>query len=80
MCAFPYVVAFTSNSMETRLIINGNLIHTMVMPNLQLISSKKDIFFATTAPEFFPNKTDRLFVDIGHQNVEKQNNFSSSGK
>jgi hypothetical protein len=49
--------------MEIRLIVNGNLVHTMSMPKLQLISSKNDIFFATTAPEFFPNRTDRLFVD-----------------
>lgn len=49
--------------MEIRLIVNGNLVHTMALPNLQLISSKNDIFFSTTAPEFFPNKTDRLVVD-----------------
>ncbi|CAH1967345.1 unnamed protein product [Acanthoscelides obtectus] len=62
VCAFPYVIAFTSNSMEIRLIVNGNLIHTMTMPKLQLIASKNDIFFCTTAPEFFPNKTDRLLM------------------
>ncbi|EEZ97268.2 GTPase-activating Rap/Ran-GAP domain-like protein 3 isoform X1 [Tribolium castaneum] len=63
VCAFPYVIAFTSNSMEIRLIVNGNLVHTMSMPKLQLVASKNDIFFATTAPEFFPNRQDRLVVE-----------------
>lgn len=64
VCAFPYVIAFTSNSMEIRLIVNGNLVHTMTMPQLQLIASKNDIFFATTAPEFFPSsRSDKLVVD-----------------
>lgn len=63
VCAFPYVIAFTSDTMEIRLIINGNLVHTMVMPNLNLISSKNDIFFATTAPEFFSTRGDRIHFD-----------------
>ncbi|KAH1022832.1 hypothetical protein HUJ04_012161 [Dendroctonus ponderosae] len=71
LCAFPYIIAFTSNTMEIRLVVNGNLIHTMSMPKLQLITSKNDIFFATTAPEFFPNKTDRLYVDIRQQGLQK---------
>lgn len=53
MCAFPYILAFTADSIEVRLVINGNLIQTMVMPRLSLITSKADVFFATTAPEFF---------------------------
>ncbi|KAJ8969541.1 hypothetical protein NQ314_001693 [Rhamnusium bicolor] len=77
LCAFPYVIAFTTNSMEIRLIVNGNLIHTMTMPKLQLIASKNDIFFATTAPEFFPNKTDRLFVDVRQQDLQKHSPPSS---
>ncbi|VEN45345.1 unnamed protein product, partial [Callosobruchus maculatus] len=78
VCAFPYVIAFTSNSMEIRLIVNGNLIHTMTMPKLQLIASKNDIFFCTTAPEFFPNKTDRLLmVDVRQQELQKHSPPSS---
>lgn len=38
--------------MEIRLLVNGNLVHTAIMPELQLITSKRDIFFVTTAPEF----------------------------
>ncbi|XP_066244731.1 GTPase-activating Rap/Ran-GAP domain-like protein 3 isoform X2 [Euwallacea similis] len=71
VCAFPYVIAFTPNTMEIRLVVNGNLIHTMSMPKLQLITSKTDIFFATTAPEFFPNKADLLHVDTRQQELQK---------
>ncbi|XP_029662871.1 GTPase-activating Rap/Ran-GAP domain-like protein 3, partial [Formica exsecta] len=62
-CAFPYVIAFTNDTMEIRLIINGNLVHTIAMPNINLITSKRDIFFATTAPEFFPGKCERIRLD-----------------
>jgi len=62
-CAFPYVIAFTDDTMEIRLIINGNLVHTIAMPNLNLITSKRDIFFATTAPEFLPGKCERIRLD-----------------
>ncbi|KAK3611810.1 hypothetical protein CHS0354_040479 [Potamilus streckersoni] len=47
VCAFPYVMAFTQDTIEIRLIINGNLVHTMTMPDTTLITSKCDIFFAT---------------------------------
>ncbi|XP_049532559.1 GTPase-activating Rap/Ran-GAP domain-like protein 3 isoform X1 [Anopheles darlingi] len=54
VCAFPYIIAFTPDTMEIRLLVNGNLVHTVTMAELQLITSKKDIFFVTTAPEFIP--------------------------
>ncbi|XP_012254157.2 GTPase-activating Rap/Ran-GAP domain-like protein 3 isoform X2 [Athalia rosae] len=72
VCAFPYVIAFTSDTMEIRLIINGNLVHTMVMPNLNLISSKHDMFFATTAPEFFSTRGERIHFD-GRTDKEDRN-------
>lgn len=71
------MIAFTSNSMEIRLIVNGNLVHTMTMPQLQLVASKNDIFFATTAPEFFPNRSDRLFVDSRQHEQQKHTPPSS---
>ena len=40
VCAFPYILAFTQDSIEIRLIINGNLVQTMVMPKLAFITSK----------------------------------------
>ncbi|XP_075227777.1 GTPase-activating Rap/Ran-GAP domain-like protein 3 isoform X2 [Lycorma delicatula] len=73
VCAFPYILAFTTDSMEIRLIINGNLVQTMAMPKLTLITSKNDIFFATTAPEFFQSRTERLQVD---QKIERDPSIS----
>ncbi|KAF2361378.1 Rap GTPase activating protein domain [Trinorchestia longiramus] len=63
VCAFPYILAFTHDSIEIRLVINGNLVQTMVMPNLTFITNKSDIFFATTAPEFFSLRQERVTVD-----------------
>ncbi|KAK3891489.1 hypothetical protein Pcinc_004619 [Petrolisthes cinctipes] len=63
VCAFPYILAFTQDSIEIRLIINGNLVQTMDMPRLAFITSKSDIFFATTAPESFTLKRERVKVD-----------------
>lgn len=40
VCAFPYILAFTSDTIEIRLVINGNLVQSMMMPNLKLITSK----------------------------------------
>ncbi|XP_046640588.1 GTPase-activating Rap/Ran-GAP domain-like protein 3 isoform X4 [Daphnia pulicaria] len=60
VCAFPYILAFTADSIEVRLVINGNLIQAMVMPRLSLITSKSDVFFATTAPEFFSLRGTRM--------------------
>ncbi|KZC09628.1 GTPase-activating Rap/Ran-GAP domain-like protein 3 [Dufourea novaeangliae] len=70
-CAFPYVIAFTKDTMEIRLIINGNLVHTMAMPSLNLITSKQDIYFATTAPEFLPGKCERIRLDAKPSDKEE---------
>ncbi|XP_034350688.1 GTPase-activating Rap/Ran-GAP domain-like protein 3 isoform X1 [Arvicanthis niloticus] len=53
VCAFPYLLAFTTDSMEIRLVVNGNLVHTAVVPHLQLVASRSDIYFtaATTVHE-----------------------------
>ncbi|KAG8189266.1 hypothetical protein JTE90_019027 [Oedothorax gibbosus] len=63
VCAFPYVMAFTSDNIEIRLVINGNLVQSMVMPSLKLITAKGDIIFATTAPESFQVRRERVKVD-----------------
>lgn len=57
ICAFPYVIAFTNESMEIRLLVNGNLVHMATMAELKLITNKTDIFFTTTAPEFIPRSS-----------------------
>ncbi|XP_022244484.1 GTPase-activating Rap/Ran-GAP domain-like protein 3 [Limulus polyphemus] len=43
VCAFPYIMAFTTDTIEIRLIINGNLLHNMIMPKLTAITSKVNI-------------------------------------
>ncbi|XP_037014204.2 GTPase-activating Rap/Ran-GAP domain-like protein 3 isoform X3 [Artibeus jamaicensis] len=50
-CAFPYLLAFTTDSIEIRLVVNGNLVHTAVVPQLQLVASRSDIYFTATAAE-----------------------------
>nr|KAF6314574.1 GTPase activating Rap/RanGAP domain like 3 [Myotis myotis] len=51
VCAFPYLLAFTPDSMEIRLVVNGNLVHTAVVPQLQLVASRSDIYFTAAAAE-----------------------------
>ncbi|TSP36073.1 GTPase-activating Rap/Ran-GAP domain-like protein 3 [Bagarius yarrelli] len=50
VCAFPYILAFTTDSIEIRLVVNGNLVYTAVVPELQLIASRSDIYFTSSAP------------------------------
>ncbi|XP_043840790.1 GTPase-activating Rap/Ran-GAP domain-like protein 3 isoform X1 [Dromiciops gliroides] len=49
VCAFPYILAFTTDSIEIRLVVNGNLVHTAVVPQLQLVASRSDIYFKAAA-------------------------------
>ncbi|XP_077593596.1 GTPase-activating Rap/Ran-GAP domain-like protein 3 isoform X2 [Stigmatopora nigra] len=49
VCAFPYILAFTTDSIEIRLVVNGNLVYTAVVPELQLASSRSDIYFVSSA-------------------------------
>eukprot|EP00075_Anas_platyrhynchos_P013765 XP_027303018.1 GTPase-activating Rap/Ran-GAP domain-like protein 3 [Anas platyrhynchos] len=39
VCAFPSILAFTTDSIEIRLVVSGNLVHTAVVPELQLVAS-----------------------------------------
>lgn len=68
VCAFPYIIAFTSDSMEIRLLVNGNLVHTVTMAELHLITSKRDIYFATTAPEFIPKDSRIKGLEYEYEN------------
>ncbi len=44
--AAPCIFAFTkANTIEIRLIVNGNLVHTMVFPHLKHIASKVNLDF-----------------------------------
>ena len=48
-CAFPYMMGFSSSSIEIRLAINGSLVHTLKMPDIRLISAKNDLIFCSSA-------------------------------
>ncbi|XP_072310676.1 GTPase-activating Rap/Ran-GAP domain-like protein 3 isoform X5 [Eucyclogobius newberryi] len=50
VCAFPYILAFTTDSIEIRLVVNGNLVYTAVVPDLELAASRSDIYFVSSAP------------------------------
>ncbi|KAL5113075.1 GTPase-activating Rap/Ran-GAP domain-like protein 3 [Taenia crassiceps] len=45
----PYILAFTESAIEFRLLINGSLVHTMTVPKCLLLSSKYDIYFASSS-------------------------------
>ncbi|XP_066294167.1 GTPase-activating Rap/Ran-GAP domain-like protein 3 isoform X3 [Branchiostoma lanceolatum] len=47
VCAFPYILAFTPDAIEIRLLVNGNLVHSMPMPMLLLVTSKFDLYFVS---------------------------------
>ncbi|KAL9881672.1 GTPase-activating Rap/Ran-GAP domain-like protein 3 isoform 3-T3 [Glossina fuscipes fuscipes] len=72
VCAFPYILGFTSDSMEIRLLVNGNLVHTAILPELQMITSKRDIFFVTTAPEFMSKDLNIRGLQIQEHASEKR--------
>lgn len=84
VCAFPYIIAFTSNTMEIRLLVNGNLVHTTTMDDLQLITSKRDIYFVTTAPEFIPKdfrigclENEQISSEANSRRPSRVNEFSN---
>ncbi|XP_055846645.1 GTPase-activating Rap/Ran-GAP domain-like protein 3 isoform X2 [Episyrphus balteatus] len=72
VCAFPYIFGFTSDSIEIRLLVNGNLVHTAIMPELQLITSKRDIYFVTTAPEFISKDLNIKGLQINENTPERK--------
>lgn len=43
VCAFPYILAFTTDSIEIRLVVNGNLVYTAVVPELHLIAARVSV-------------------------------------
>ncbi|XP_069798841.1 GTPase-activating Rap/Ran-GAP domain-like protein 3 [Dendropsophus ebraccatus] len=60
VCAFPYILAFTMDSIEIRLVVNGNLVHTAVVPELQLVASRSDIYFkASTTMDSSSNSSSK---------------------
>ena len=40
VCAFPYILAFSTDAIEFRYAVNGSLLQTLGMPELKLITAK----------------------------------------
>ena len=40
VCAFPYILAFSTDAIEFRYAVNGSLLQTLYMPELKLITAK----------------------------------------
>ena len=40
VCAFPYILAFSPETLEFRYAVNGSLLQTITLPELRLISAK----------------------------------------
>ena len=47
---FPFIIGFGEDLIEIRLAVNGNLLASMYMPNVRLLSAKKDIVFSVERP------------------------------
>ncbi|RDD39906.1 GTPase-activating Rap/Ran-GAP domain-like protein 3 [Trichoplax sp. H2] len=47
VCAYPYLLGFALNYIEIRLVVNGCLVQAITFPEIQFITSKFDIYFAT---------------------------------
>lgn len=67
VCTFPYIIAFTTDTMEIRLIINGNLVQTMAMPKLKLICSKVCTDFWSSNRFSFFSLFDKLKFNLAYR-------------
>lgn len=47
VCAYPYILGFSQNSIEIRLMVNGNLVHTLCVPQVKLLTAKSDIYLTS---------------------------------
>ncbi|XP_065313110.1 GTPase-activating Rap/Ran-GAP domain-like protein 3 isoform X2 [Gordionus sp. m RMFG-2023] len=75
VCTFPYILGFTSNGIEIRLAINGNLVDTIELPSVKLICSKNDIFFDSPVPDAYVVMRSR---EKEKENMHSQNQAGSS--
>lgn len=51
ICIFPYVIGLSNQSIEIRLLVNGNLVNSITMSNIKLIANKVRVLSF-----FFENK------------------------
>lgn len=52
LCVFPYVIGISNQSIEIRLLVNGNLVHSITMSNIKMLAHKKDIYFSSSDESF----------------------------
>ncbi|CAH8480171.1 unnamed protein product [Schistosoma turkestanicum] len=80
---FPYIFGFNPSAIEIRLLINGSLVHTMLVTDCRLITVKGDIFFTSTS-ETLDYKTSPTInnntvsaSNTGNDNITQQNEIKS---
>lgn len=44
---YPYLLAFTTSTLDVATLINGNLVKSLPMPNVRFLTTKNDVFFTT---------------------------------
>ncbi|CAH8512847.1 unnamed protein product [Schistosoma rodhaini] len=79
---FPYIFGFNPSAIEIRLLINGSLVHTMLVTDCRLITVKGDIYFTSTS-ETLDYKTsptinnNAVTSNTSNDNNTKQNEIKS---
>ncbi|CAH8524952.1 unnamed protein product [Schistosoma haematobium] len=79
---FPYIFGFNPSAIEIRLLINGSLVHTMLVTDCRLITVKGDIYFTSTS-ETLDYKTSptinntAVTSNTSNDNITKQNEINS---
>jgi len=66
ICAFPYILAFSTDAIEFRYAVNGSLLQTLCMPELKLISAKDDLYLCSTKQPVATRKP----LDGGYQDLD----------
>lgn len=71
ICAFPYILSITSDGIEFRSAVNGSLLQTITLPELRLITSKDDIFLASSRPPASARRRTGLPKDQDYNSIYK---------
>ncbi|TNN10443.1 GTPase-activating Rap/Ran-GAP domain-like protein isoform 1 [Schistosoma japonicum] len=79
---FPYIFGFNPSAIEIRLLINGSLVHTMLVTDCRLITVKGDIFFTSTSEtldyKISPTANSTTVTNNpGTDNISQQNDMKS---
>jgi len=60
ICIFPYVIGLSNQSIEIRLLVNGNLVNSITMSNIKLIANKVRFYLSI----YLENKRIKINVHI----------------